>query len=183
MPRQNDQTDTALMREVAQGDMVAMKALYARHAPALERFAIHYVRDRSEVADVVQTTMMEVWRTAAKFEGRSSVRTWILSMAKYKAIDQQRRQSKVSVVDPQSAAFEAVDDQTAEAIVSAAQDDALLHDCVAALPDQQRSAIHLAFFQELTYAEVAEMEGVAEGTIKTRIFHAKKLLMRCLSKK
>lgn len=168
------------MRQVAQRDMAAMKTLYERHASALRRFAAHYVRDPAEVADVVQTTMLEVWRNADRFEGRSAVRTWILSLAKFKAIDHARKQAKVSVLDPQSTTFEAVDERNAETIVAAAQDDQRLRDCVSQLPDAQRSAIHLAFFEDLTYGEVADVEGVAEGTVKTRIFHAKKLLMRCL---
>lgn len=181
MPPHDDPTDAELLQRVAQGDMGAMKALYLRHATALTRFVTQYVRDHATAADVVQTTMLEVWRSADRFEGRSEARTWMLAMAKFKAIDHIRRQSKLSVVDPQSAAFEDVDAQNAESIVAAAQDAAQLRDCVARLPDQQRAAIHLAFFQDLTYAEVADIEGVPEGTIKTRIFHAKKLLMRCLT--
>lgn len=172
--------DRQLIARIAQGDMAAMKLFYHRHSPTVQRFAQRYVNDPVEAADIVQITMMEVWRSAADYKGQSSPRTWVLSIAKFKSIDHVRRDARATPTDPQSEAFNAVDDATAETIVATAQDAARVRACVAALPQAQRSAIHLAFFADQTYAEVAAIEGVPEGTIKTRIYHAKQALMRCL---
>ena len=57
-----------------------------------------------------------------------------------------------------------------------------MRECIARLSDTHRSAIHLAFYGELPYGEIAEIEGVPVGTIKTRILHAKRLLMHCLDR-
>ena len=162
--------------------MDAMQTFFKRHASAVERFAMLNLKDRFEAADIVQITMLDVWRTAARFEGRSTVRTWVLSIARFKTLDHRRKQSRLSVTDPKSDAFESIDEIDTPLVIAAAEDANRLRACVDQLPEHQRRAIHLAFFEELTYPQVAEIEGVAEGTIKTRIFHAKKLLMRCLSR-
>ncbi|MEM7519405.1 MAG: sigma-70 family RNA polymerase sigma factor [Pseudomonadota bacterium] len=183
MRLEQDIPDTELLARIAGQDMTAMEALYHRHAPAVRRFIAQLIKDPFEVSDVLQTTMLDVWRKAGSFEGRSGGRTWVLSIARYKAIDHLRRHARVAPADPMSETLEEIDTQSAETALSAAQDAAALRACIAQLPDAQKTAIHLAFFQDLTYAEVAEIEGVPEGTVKTRIYHAKKLLMRCLASK
>jgi RNA polymerase sigma-70 factor (ECF subfamily) len=177
---QRRETDAALMERVAAGDMAAMRALYMAHADAVRRFVRARVRDEAEAADIVHDTMLKVWRGAAGFEGRSSVLSWILTLARNGAVDHVRRQARVSL----SEADETVPDgdPDPEAVLGAAQDAARLRACVEELPERQRAAIHLAFFQEMTCAEAARVEGVAEGTVKSRIHHAKQLLMRCLSR-
>jgi RNA polymerase sigma-70 factor (ECF subfamily) len=169
-----------LVGRVAGGDKAAMRALYLRHAETVQRFVQSRLRDQVEAADIVHTTMLEVWRTAERFQGRSGVRSWILSIARNKTIDHIRKNARVDVSEPD----EAIPDETPnpEAVLAAVQDASRVRACVEKLKDQHRSAVHLAFFQDMSYSEIAEVEGVPEGTIKTRIYHAKKLLMRCLSR-
>ena len=183
MSGKSELTDSELIARIAEGDMDAMQAFYHRHAGAVERYAMLHLQDRFEIADIIQITMLEVWRTAERFEGRSAVRTWLLSIARFKTLDHLRRQSRLKVTDPQSETFGTPDEIDTEAVVAASEDASRLRACINALPEHQRRAIHLAFFEELTYPQVAEVEGVAEGTLKTRIFHAKKLLMHCLARK
>lgn len=173
-------SDAALLARVATGDMAAMKALYMTHADAIGRFVRTRVRDEVEVADIVHDTMLKVWRGAAGFEGRSSVLSWILTLARNGAVDHIRKQARVSLGDADETIPDG--DPDPEAVLGAAQDAARLRACVEELPERQRAAIHLAFFQEMTLAEVARVESVAEGTVKSRVFHAKQLLMRCLSR-
>lgn len=172
-------TDSVILSRVADGDVSAMRALYLRHSQALQRFVASRLHDKFEVADVVHNTMLEIWRSAGRFEGRSNVRSWIFSIARFKAIDYIRKQSRTELAEPD----EDIPDETPdpEAVIAASQDAARVRDCVEKLGGHQRAAVHMAFFEDMTYAEIAEVEDVPQGTIKTRIFHAKKLLMRCLT--
>lgn len=172
--------EAALLERVAAGDMTAMKTLYMAHADAVRRFVLSRVRDEAEAADIVHDTMLKVWRGAAGFEGRSSVLSWILTLARNAAVDHVRKQGRVTL----SEADETIPDgdPDPETVLGAVQDAARLRACVEDLPDRQRAAIHLAFYREMTCAEAARIERVAEGTIKSRIHHAKQLLMRCLSR-
>lgn len=177
---EQETADTDLLSQVAQGDLTAMKILYQRHAEAVQRFVHTRLRDHFEVSDVLQNTMLEVWRNAGRFQGRSRVRSWILSIARNKTVDHIRKQSRVQLAEADDQVPD--DSPNPEAIMAATQDAERVRACVEELPPQQRSTVHLAFFEEMTYAEVAEIADVPEGTIKTRIYHAKKLLMRCLSR-
>lgn len=168
------------MARIGQGDMAAMKALYEAHADAVARFVRPRVRDAAEADDIVHDTMLSVWRGAAGFQGRSSVRSWILTLARNKTVDHIRKQARVTLGDAdETRADDAPDPET---VIGAAQDAARLRVCLDKLPDRQRAVIHLAFYEEMTCAEVAVVENVPEGTVKSRIFHAKQSLMRCLSR-
>lgn len=177
-PGQDIDDETLLVR-VAEGDITAMGQLYRRHAQTVQRFIHTRIRDHSEVADVLHNTMLDAWRNADRFQGRSSVKSWMLAIARNKATDHIRKQGRVQLAEPDETAPD--DSPPAEDVIAAAQNARKVRECVAKLGGHMRSAIHLAFFQELSYPEVAQIEGVPEGTIKTRIYHAKKLLMRCIS--
>lgn len=176
---QSTSENTALLARVASGDRTAMRALYDQMSPICQRFALTYVSDVVEVADIVQNAMLDVWKNAHRFDGRSSVRTWVLTITRNKAIDHIRKNQRTVLVEPD----ENIPDNTPspEAILAAAQESEKIRACVSALSESHRIAIHLAFFEELTYREVATIEDVPESTIKTRIFHAKKLLLRCVT--
>ncbi|MEM7642854.1 MAG: sigma-70 family RNA polymerase sigma factor [Pseudomonadota bacterium] len=171
--------DQTLLARVAGGDMTAMRTLYERHSEAAHRFVQTRLHDHFEVADIVHNTMLDVWRSAGRFQGRSSVRSWILSIARNKTVDHIRKASRTDLAEPDDTLPD--DGPDPESVVAAAQDAVRVQACIAKLGAAMRTAIHLAFFEDLTYGEIAQVENVPEGTIKTRIFHAKKLLMRCLS--
>lgn len=183
-PRQRPPTDraadAALLARVADGDRTAMKALYMAHAEAVTRFVRARVRDEAEAADIVHDTMLNVWRGAAGFEGRSSVLSWMLTLARNRTVDHIRKQARVTLGAPDEALPD--EDPDPEMVLGAAQDAARLRACVEDLPERQRAVIHLAFFEDMTCAQIAGVEAVPEGTVKSRIYHAKQLLMRCLSR-
>ncbi|MDE4174867.1 RNA polymerase sigma factor [Phaeobacter sp. PT47_59] len=179
-PGSDETYDTTLLARVAQGDMVAMKALYMAHADAATRFVRARVRDDAEAADIVHDTMLSVWQGAAGFQGRANVRSWILSIARNKVVDHIRKQSRMTFAAPDEDIPDG--DPDPEAVLAASQDAARMRACVGALPERQRAVIHLAFFEDLPLSEVAEVEAVPVGTVKSRIHHAKQMLMRCLSK-
>ena len=178
MTRPPSEEDELLVR-IAQGDRSAMRLLYEKMAPAAQRVAMNYVSDAVEVADIVQNAMLDVWQTAHRFDGRASGRTWVLSITRNKAIDHIRKTRRTVLAEPD----EHIPDDTPspEAMLAAAQESERIKACLSTLSESHRAAIHLAFFEELSYREVAEVENVPESTIKTRIFHAKKLLLRCVT--
>lgn len=171
--------DSDLISQVSSGDKRALRELYDRHAPGLRRFVENWIADKENAADIVHETMIDVWQSAERFQGRSSVKSWIYSIARNKAIDQNRRGARVVHADPD---LDTADDApTPEQELQAFQNVERVRACIDALSPTHKAAIQMAFFEDLTYAEVAEIEKCPLGTIKTRIMHAKKLLMRCLS--
>ncbi|WP_108260370.1 RNA polymerase sigma factor [Mangrovicoccus ximenensis] len=173
--------DRTLLAGAARGDRDAMRRLYARHHDALYAFLRLRCGNDATAMDVLQEAMLEVWRSAPKFAGKSSVRTWIFAIARNKLSDQWRRSSRLSYVEdvPESAD----DAPDAVAVIGAAQDASKLRACLAKLKKAQLAVIRLAFYDELPYDEIAEIEGIPAGTVKTRIFHAKRALMHCLGRR
>ena len=103
----------------------------------------------------------------------------MFSIARNKAIDRNRKGARTVLDEPD---VETPDEAPQpEEIVSSFQDAGRVRACIETLTPAHKSAIHLAFFEDLTYQEIAELEGRPVGTIKTRIMHAKKILLRCLS--
>lgn len=170
--------DSDLIRDVASGDKRAMRALYLRYNNAIYAFAVSRCGNEELASDCVHDTMLDVWRTADRFAGKSSVKTWLFSIARNKLVDAIRRRGKVSYVEKVPEVEDSAPNPEAAAI--AAAEKAQLHACLQKLSETHLSAVRLAFLEDMTYPEIAEVEAVPLGTIKTRIFHAKQALMRCL---
>ncbi|MEO1252641.1 MAG: sigma-70 family RNA polymerase sigma factor [Pseudomonadota bacterium] len=172
--------DRDLLQAIASGDRGAMKTLYERHYAAVHKFICSRSIEPSAASDILHDTMLDVWRSADRFAGRASVKTWMFSIAKNKIIDRYRKAKRTETSDK---GLDLVDDSPGpfEALARS-QDITIVRDAIKELSAEHRAAIHLAFVEELPYAEIAEIEGVAVGTIKTRIFHAKRRLARLISK-
>ena len=174
-------SDELVLERVARGDRDAMRILYDRHAPSLHRFVTRWIANENDAADVVHDAMLDVWRTADRFAGRSSVKSWVFSIGRFKAIDRNRKGARTVLDDSE---IEIIDDTpNPEEVTQAFQDSAHVRSCVETLSGPQKTAIQLAFYEDLTYQEIADLENCPVGTIKTRIMHAKKLLLRCLASK
>ena len=168
-----------LLSRVADGDKQALAALYKALEKPVYRFILSRLNDPHESSDILHDVFMEVWRSAGRFEGRSKVQTWIIGIAYRKVIDNHRKRGRVDVTD--NLPDTADDSPDAASCLASGQEAEHVRHCLRTLKDDHRSAISLAFYDDMTYAEIAEVAGVPEGTIKTRVFHAKKLLLRCLS--
>ena len=172
----------ALLVRIAQGDQGALRLIYEDYAQSIGLFVRRWLRDPSEAADIVHETMLVVWSEAAKFEGRSSVKSWIFGIARFKALERNRAGGRVETSD-QILEEEIAGDDDPTAALDDLQDAEILRACMDTLSDAHRRAIHLCFFEELSYAEIGEIESCPVGTVKTRIMHAKKLLLRCVGAK
>src|SRR5258705_1128432 len=84
-------SDEGLIRRIAGGDQLAMRTLFCRHRVALYRWLLRLVRDEALAEDLLSDVFLDVWRQAASFEARSSVSTWLLAIARYKALSARRR--------------------------------------------------------------------------------------------
>ena len=168
----------ALIGQIAKGDKPAFEAVYRALEKPLFRFAQSKLNDPFRSADILHEVFLEVWRGAAKFEGRSSVKTWVFGIAYRKIVDVYRKEARTEVTDMLTDIAD--DGPDVLQCLIAAQDRVILRDCLNGLTQEHRSAVELTFFEDLGYREIALITEVPEGTVKSRVFHAKKLLMRCL---
>ena len=170
--------DLSIVNKISSGDQSAMKHVYDLYSGPLFHFVKHWLADPHEASDIVHETMLEVWRRADRFQGRSSLKSWVFSIARNKSIDKNRKLSRMSYTDEIPDLVDDIDNP-AEAL-EVSQDAEALKASVAKLSDTHKRMIHLAFYEDLSYREISEIEGCPIGTVKTRILHAKKLLMRDL---
>lgn len=168
-----------LLTQVAHGDKKALASLYRALEKPVYRFIHSRLNDPFESSDVLHDVFMDVWRSAARFEGRAKVQTWIMGIAYRKVIDVHRKRGRQEVTD--QVPEQEDESPNAETCLAAGQEAEHVRHCLETLKDDHRTAISLAFYEDMTYGEIAEVQGVPEGTIKTRVFHAKKLLLHCLS--
>lgn len=168
-----------LLSSMAGGDKTAFAAFYREMERPVYKFITSKLNDPHEASDILHEVFMDVWRSAGKFEGRSTVKTWVFGIAYRKTMDHFRKHKRVSVVDE----VPDREDETPDAVscLAAAEEADHVRHCLGELSTDHRMAIELAFYQDMTYGQIAEVAGKPEGTIKTRIYHAKKLLLHCLS--
>jgi RNA polymerase sigma-70 factor, ECF subfamily len=176
-----DEHDRAALQSVAAGDKDALRRLYVRHYSGLFQFVRTRLKDPAETADVIQDTFLAVWRQAEGFRAGSSVKTWIYGIARYKAIDRGRRFRDETDIDE----IPEIADPSPhpEQLALAASDARRVRACIDGLTPAHQRVIRLAYYEDADYQEIADIEAIPVGTVKTRIFHAKKLLMRCLGGK
>ena len=125
--------------------------------------------------------MLEIWRKAGSFEGRSRVRTFMLGIAHHKVIDHFRRAGRYAYDELDEGAE---DLDTPSPMFTASHGELREHVriCLDELSDVQRQVVHLAFFEELSYREISEIAQCPTGTVKTRMLYAKRALRECLER-
>src|SRR5215813_10226776 len=168
-------SDESLMSRVASGDRDAMRALYLRHQLRVHRFVMRLVRNQAVAEDVISDVFLDVWRQAGSFEGRSAVSTWLLAIARFKALSVLRRRPDEELNDTGAAA---VPDPTDDPEIAVQKKDTgeILRECLNALSREHREVIDLVYYHEKTVDEVARIVGIPEATVKTRMFYARKKL-------
>jgi RNA polymerase sigma-70 factor, ECF subfamily len=171
-PRSQATSDEALMGRIAKGDRLAMEVLYARHHVRVFRFSLRLIGDEALAEDLATEVFLDVWRHADRFEGRSAVSTWVLGIARFKALSARRRR-----------AAEQLDDEVAKTIEDPADDPAIvlekndtsmiIRECLTRLAPHHREIIDLAYYHEKSLEEVAAIVGVPKNTVKTRMLRAR----------
>ncbi len=168
-------TDEMLLERIAEGDRAAMHTLYARHNVRVYRFVLRMLRDVTATEDLVSQVFLDVWRTASQFEGRSQVSTWLLSIARFKALTA-LRQRKYEDIDQDEVMEVADSADTPEASLDRTRTSEILRACVAKLSPAHREIVNLVYYHEKSVDEVAGIVGIPASTVKTRMFYARKQL-------
>src|SRR3954469_17292203 len=168
-------TDELLLESIAEGGRTAMHVLYSRHNVRVYRFVLRMVRDVSMAEDLVSQVFLDVWRTASQFEGRSQVSTWLLSIARFKALTA-LRQRRHEDIDQEDMLEIADDSDTPEDSLDRANTSAILRACVAKLSPAHREIINLVYYHEKSVEEAGEIIGIPQSTVKTRMFYARRQL-------
>src|ERR1700747_1313970 len=171
--------DEALIARIASGDRLAMQVLFARHHVRIYRFVLRLVRDQWKGGDVISEVSLWVWPQAGRFEGRSTVSTWLLAIARFKAISALRRRQDEELDEEAAAAIEDLSDDPATALEKKDKS-AMLRKGLGRLSAERREAIDLVYYHEKSVEEVAEIVGIPENTVKTRMFYARKRLAELL---
>lgn len=170
-----------LLQRIADGDQDALGAFYRLFEGRIYRFALSRLNDAFDAADILNEVMFEVWRGAARFEGRSAVSSWVLGIAHHKTIDRLRKRTPELVEEVNTGAADETTPSPAD-VASAAEDAVLVQRCMEQLSRAHRDVVHLAFFEDLSYREIAVIVECPEGTVKTRMYHAKRALQDCLAR-
>lgn len=169
-----------LVDAIADGDPSAMERFYEMYESVVYAFARARLNDPHAAADVVNEVMLAVWRGAARFKGGSKVRTWVLGIANNKVMDTLRSRGRHGQ-DELNDELRDEAPETEDMVASMHYGDILIR-CLRRLSDQHRQVVHLAFFEDLSYAEIADIVDCPSGTVKTRMYHARLSLRRCLER-
>jgi RNA polymerase sigma-70 factor, ECF subfamily len=169
------ESDDKLISRIRAGDNMALQALYARHHVKVFRFALRLLRNEQSAEDIVSEVFIDVWRSTSHFEGRSEASTWLLAIARNKAYSLMRKK-KEDYLD-EDAALE-IEDTTdnPEVVMQKKTKGDLLRACLSQLSAEHREVIDLVYYHDKSVEEVAQIVGAPEGTVKTRMFHARKKL-------
>ncbi|MBU6456616.1 MAG: sigma-70 family RNA polymerase sigma factor [Bradyrhizobium sp.] len=172
-------SDEMLIGAIAKGGRVAMHTLYCRHNVRVYRFILRIVRDATMAEDIVSQVFLDVWRTARQFQGRSQASTWLLSIARFKALTalRQRRHEDIDQEDVLEIADPA---DTPETSLDRSNTSAILRACIAKLSPAHREIINLVYYHEKSVEEAGEIIGIRQSTVKTRMFYARKQLAELL---
>lgn len=177
-----DVADETLLASIARGDEQAMETFYGRHSSAVYYFASKTLNNGADAAEVLNEVMMEVWRKADTFSGKSTVKTWLLSITHHKAVDTVRRKARHDATDEVP---EQVDDESQcslELAQSGVEDKERVKRCLQELKEGHRQVVYLTFFEGVAYPDIAGILGIPPGTVKTRMMHAKNQLKACLAR-
>jgi len=173
-------SDQTLIERIAAGDQRAMQQLYARHSVRVYRFVLRLIRNEASAEDVVSEVFFQVWRNAGEFEARSEVSTWLLAIARYKALSMLRVRTYEQL--DEEAASEIVDESDdPEVAMQKSERSAMLHRCLKTLTPAHREVIDLVYYHGKSVAEVGEIIGASPSTVKTRMFYARKQLAQLMS--
>ena len=168
-------SDEILVERIAAGDKLAMQVLFARHRTAVYRWLLRFVGNETVAEDLLSDVFFDVWQQAGRFEGRAAVTTWLLSIARFKALSARRRRTDAEL-DETIAATVADGADDPEITLQKKSRDQLVRRAVANLSPDHREIIDLVYYHDKSVDECALVLGIPGATVKTRMFYARKKL-------
>jgi RNA polymerase sigma-70 factor (ECF subfamily) len=175
-----DRSDEGLIGAIAGGDKSAMRVLYTRHHVKVYRFILRLVDDAALAEDLVSEVFMGAWRQAGGFKSKSRVSTWLLAIARNKALSARSRH-RVEQLDDDIASSIADPVDDAEAMIDRQDQCDVIRKCLSQLSSEHREAIDLVYYHDKSVEEVAQVIHVPAATVKTRMFYGRKCLGKMLT--
>jgi RNA polymerase sigma-70 factor, ECF subfamily len=167
--------DSILLKRIACGNQLAMRTLFTRHKLRVYRFILRILQDETLAEDVMSEVFLDVWRQADRFRGGCAVSTWLLAIARNKAVAETRRKRDVAL-DEELASTIADPDGDPGITLEDKDRRRAIRRCLAKLSPEHRQAIDLVYYHEKSITEAAHILNVPEGTVKSRMFEARKRL-------
>jgi RNA polymerase sigma-70 factor (ECF subfamily) len=173
-----------LLSRIEQQDEGAFRELYCAFSRKLYAYVLRQLSDPAQAEEIVSDTLYEVWKAPAKFRGESQFSTWLIGIARNKVLMHWRsRKPDVDHDDVADLAEELPSDTPGafELMADRQRSDGVRH-CVDKLGHDHRECVHLVFYQGMSVSDVARIQQIPEGTVKTRLFHARQKLKQCLQR-
>src|SRR4051812_21747894 len=170
-----DSSDEILVERIAAGDKLAMQVLFARHRAPVYRWLYRFVGNETVAEDLLSDVFFDVWQQADRFEGRSAVSTWLLSIARFKALSARRRRTHAEL-DEVIEATVADSADNAEVVLEKKHQGEMLRDALTKLSPEHREIIDLVYYHEKSVDDAARILSIPSATVKTRMFYARKKL-------
>lgn len=172
----------SLLRLVAAGDQIAYRELFNMISPRAYAFVRRMISQHHLADEVLVDAMHEVWRIAGQFRGDSKVCTWVLGIVRNKALMAIRSAGSVQHEDIDEFS-EVIDSGMPDGfdLLEQKQSREIIHRCLQRLSEKHRECIHLTHFEDCSMAEIAKLLQVPEGTVKSRLSHARVQLAACVS--
>lgn len=171
-----------LLARIAREDQAAFRQLYKAFSRKVYAYVLNMLGDHARAEEVVADTLYEVWRQPQRFRGDSQFSTWLIGIARRKAlmVYRARRPDEDHGELDDIAETTASDTPDGYAALAGKQRREGVQHCMGKLSDEHRECLHLVFFEGMGLAEVAGIQGCPEGTVKTRLFHARQKIRNCL---
>jgi RNA polymerase sigma-70 factor, ECF subfamily len=173
-------SDEALLGSVARGDKPAMRALFGRFHVRVFRFLVRLVKNDALAEELLNDVFIAVWRHAGQFKARSRVSTWLLAIARQKALSGLGRPTEKELDEVALRSIEDPADDP-EVALGKVERNKLMRDCLEQLSPAHREVIDLVYYHERTTEEVADILAIPRATVKTRMFYARKRLGELLA--
>ena len=168
----SDTSDEMLVKRIAAGDELAMQVLFARHRTPVYRWLLRFVGNEIVAEDLLSEVFFDVWRQVGRFEGRSAVTTWLLSIARFKALSARRRRTHAELNE----ATVADSADNAEVAPEKKHEGEILRAALSKLSPEHREIIDLVYYHENSVDDAADILSIPRATVKTRMFYARKKL-------
>jgi len=167
--------DEMLVARIETGDKLAMQMLFTRHRTNIYRWLLRFGDNETVAEDLLSEVFFDVWQQAGRFEGRAAVTTWLLSIARFKALSARRRRTDAELNETIEATVADPADN-AEVTLEKKHQGELLREALTTLSSDHREIIDLVYYHDKSVDEAAEILGIPSATVKTRMFYARKKL-------
>lgn len=176
-----DQEDAALVEAFRRGEESAFAALVIKYRETVYRLARRLLGNHEDGADITQEVFLRAYRALPRFDGRAHLRTWLYRITVNLCLDHYARRRRLFWAELEEGVAQAPPQAEPEARVEAAATAQAVVRAVAALPPRQRAMVALRLYQDLPYAEIAQIMGCSEGTVKATVFAALRRLRAALA--